>query len=90
MSLRKSVMAAAVAVSMVAMPTVVHAAQANAASKLSVRSAPAVQKNVRDGARQGEASNIGGGSVIIAILAAVAVIAGIVIAADGSDGPTSP
>jgi hypothetical protein len=90
MSLRKSVMAAAVAVSMVAMPTVVQAAQANAASKLSVRAAPAVQKNVRAGAAKRDANNLGGGSVIIAILAAVAVVAGIVIAADGSDAPTSP
>ncbi len=90
MSLRKSVMAAAVAVSMVGMPTVVHAAQANAASKLSVRAAPAVQTNVRAGVRKNEASNLGGGSVIIAIVAAAAVIAGIVIAADGSNSPTSP
>jgi hypothetical protein len=90
MSLRKSVMAAAVAVSMVAVPTIANAASANAASKLSVRAAPAVQKNVRAGVSQNEASNIGGGSVIIAILAAVAVIAGIVIAADGKDKPASP
>lgn len=90
MSLRKSVMAAAVAVSMVAVPAVANAASANAASKLSVRAAPAVSKNVRAGAARDEASNLGGGSVIIAILAAVAVIAGIVIAADGSDSPSSP
>jgi hypothetical protein len=31
-----------------------------------------------------------GGSIVIAILAAAAVIAGIVIAADGSNGPSSP
>lgn len=89
MSLRKSVMAAAVAVSMVAVPTVVHAADASAASKLSVRAAPAVQKNVRAAAANRDASNLGGGSIIIALLAAAAVIAGIVIAADGDDAPVS-
>lgn len=88
MSVRKSLMAAAVAVSMVAMPTVVQAA--DAASKLSVRAAPAVQKSVRAGAAKRDASNAGGGSVIIAILAAAAVIAGIVVAADGSNEPSSP
>jgi hypothetical protein len=91
MSLRKSAIAALAAVSMVAMPTAVYAAQAqsSAASKLSVRAAPAV-KSVRAGATTRDQSNLGGGSVIIAILAAVAVIVGIVIAADGSNSPTSP
>jgi hypothetical protein len=51
MSLRKHVMAAAVAVSMVAVPTVASAAESTA-SKLSVRAAPAVQKNVRAGSAQ--------------------------------------
>jgi hypothetical protein len=86
MSLRKSALAAAAALSIVAVPTV---AQASAASKLSLRAAPAVTAVSRAGAARGE-SDIGGGSVIIAILAAVAVVVGIVIAADGSDSPSSP
>ncbi len=89
MSLRKSLAVATVALSLVAAPAVAQTA-GSAASKLSVRAAPAVQKNVRAGAVQKNANNIGGGSTIIAILAAVAVIAGIVIAADGSNKPKSP
>lgn len=80
MSLRKSVMAAVAAVSLVAVPTMAQAAPA--VSKLSVAT------STRAG--DAETSELGGGSVIIAILAAVAVIAGIIIAADGSDGATSP
>jgi hypothetical protein len=79
MSLRKSALAAAAALSIVAVPTV---AQASAVA-LPVASVE------RAGAAEGD-SEIGGGSVIIAILAAVAVIVGIVIAADGSDSPSSP
>jgi hypothetical protein len=86
MSLRKSFTAAAVAAAMIAVPTVVHAAEASAASKLSVRAAPAVQKNVRAGAAKRDANQLGG-SVLIAVLAAAAVIAGIVVVADGSDSP---
>jgi hypothetical protein len=87
MSLRKSVMAAAVAVSMVAVPTIANAAQASAASTLSVRAAPAVQKAVRTGAAKNDASKLAGGSMIIAALAAVAVIVGIILISDGSDSP---
>jgi hypothetical protein len=79
MSLRKSALAAAAALSIVAVPTV---AQASAV-------ALPVAAVERSGATEGE-SEIGGGSVIIAILAAVAVVVGIVIAADGSDSPSSP
>jgi hypothetical protein len=86
MSLRKSVLAAAAVVSLVAAPAAVNAAQASAASKLSVRSAPAAQKAVRASAARKDRSELGG-SVIIAVLAAVAVIAGIVIVADGSSSP---
>jgi hypothetical protein len=88
MSLRKSIVAASVALSMVAVPAVAHAADA-AASKLSVRAAPAVSKVARSGAAKRDANNLGG-SVLIAVLAAAAVIAGVVVAADGSDAPTSP
>lgn len=88
MSFRKSLAAAVAVASLVAIPTVANAA--DAASKLSVRAAPAVQKSVRAGAAKRDANNVGGGSVIIAIIAAAAVIAGIVVAADGTDAPTSP
>jgi hypothetical protein len=83
MSIRKAAMATVVAFSMVAVPTVVQAAQANqaAVSKLSV---------ARVGAATKKQSNLEGGSVIIALLAAAAVVAGIVIAADGSNSPSSP
>lgn len=88
MSIRKAAMAALVAGSMVVVPTVAQAAQANqtAVSKLSVRSA-----QVRQGAavdKKGE--KLAGGSLILALLAAAAVIGGIIIAADGSNNPTSP
>ena len=83
MSIRKAVMATIVAASMVAMPTVVQAAQAKqtAVSSLSVS---------RVGAKASKSSDLAGGSLIIALLAAAAIIAGIVIAADGSSKPKSP
>ena len=88
MNLRKTVIAAISAVSLVAVPTVAMAAQAKttAVSKLSVRAAPAV----RQGAAVSKASKLEGGSVVIALLAAAAIIAGIVVAADGSNKPSSP
>jgi uncharacterized Zn-binding protein involved in type VI secretion len=87
MNLRKSVIAATAAVSLVVIPTIAQAApQASAASKLSVRSAPAV----RQGVRVSKASKQDGGSVIIALLAAAAVVGGIVVAADGTSKPKSP
>jgi hypothetical protein len=84
MSIRKAAMAALVAASMVAVPTIAQAAEP-VAQKLSVT------KNVRQGAAKVARKNdLAGGSVIIAVLAAAAVIAGIVIAADGNDAPASP
>lgn len=83
MSIRKAAMAALVATSMVAVPTVVAAQTANPAAKLSVT------KQVRKSAVAGN-EELKGGSVIIALLAAAAVIAGIVIAADGGNNATSP
>lgn len=55
------------------------------------QAAPASQP-VRAAASTADESNVEGGSgIILAILAAAAVIAGIIIAADGSDNtPTSP
>lgn len=87
MSIRKAAMAALVATSMVAVPTVAQAAQtANPAAKLSVASAQRV------GAPMGavEKNKLKGGSTILLVLAAAAIIAGIVIAADGGNNATSP
>lgn len=88
MSIRKAAMATLVAASMVAVPTIAQAAQANqtAVSKLSVRSAPVA----RQGAAVKNENDLRGGSIIIALLAAAAVIAAIVIAADGGNDPASP
>jgi hypothetical protein len=88
MSLRKSALAVAAVVSLVAVPTVA-AAQTVPASKLSVRAAPATQKALRATATRGKRSEVGG-SIVIALLAAAAVVAGIVVAADGSNSPSSP
>ena len=82
MSVSKIVTSAALALSLVAVPTI--AAAAPVASKLSI-TAPAA----RTGATVTKARKGGGSSIIIAVLAAAAVIAGIVIAADGNDKPTS-
>ena len=75
---------AAAAVSLAATPALAQAT--SSASKLSVAS---VQ---RAGGTQADESQLAGGSgIIIAILAAAAVIAGIIIAADSDgDDPTSP
>ena len=83
MSIRKAVTATIVAMSMVVMPTVVQAAQAKqtAVSSLSLN---------RAGAKASKSSDLAGGSLIIALLAAAAIVAGIVIAADGSNKPKSP
>ena len=88
MNLRKTATAAFAAVSLIAVPTVAMAAQAQSTSvsKLSVRAAPAV----RQGARVTRKSNLDGGSIVVAILAVTAVIAGVIIAADGSNSPSSP
>ncbi len=87
MSIRKAVMTALFAGSIVAVPTIAQAAPANqtAVSKLSVRSA-----QVRSGAVIAKKNDLGGGSVIIALLAAAAVLGGIVLAAGGGNNATSP
>jgi hypothetical protein len=79
MSFSKIATAALTALSLVAVPTIASAAPA--ASKLSVASA-------RTSAPAKGNKALGGG-VIIAVLAAAAVIAGIVIAADSNGSPTS-
>lgn len=88
MNLRNFVSASVAAISLVAVPVAAQAATANTAavSKLSVRAAPAV----RQGARIGKVSKLEGGTVVIVLLATAAVIAGIVIAADGSNDARSP
>jgi uncharacterized Zn-binding protein involved in type VI secretion len=87
MSFKKVAIATITAMSLVVVPTIAQAAQAQAttASKLSVRAAPAV----RNGARVGEENNLGG-SIVIALAAAAAVIAGIIIATRGRSTPRSP
>ncbi len=88
MSFKKSALAAVAAVSLVAVPTFAQAASQSPASKLSVRAVPT--KVVRAGAAQTKANNIGGGSTIVALLAAVAVAVGIAVAAGGNNNPKSP
>ena len=87
MSIRKATMAALIAGSMVAVPTIAQAQATSqtAVSKLSVRSA-----QVRSGAVVAKKNDLGGGSLIIALLAAAAVVGGIVLAAGGGNNATSP
>jgi hypothetical protein len=84
-SIRKAAMATLIAGSMIVVPTIAQAAQANqtAVSKLSIRSA-----QVRGGAVMGKKERIQGGSAIIflgAILAAAG--AGYLIRGGGSSSP---
>lgn len=83
----KTAMTAAMAVSMMAVPTIAQASAQNhaAVSKLSVGTAPIA----RIGAPVRNTNELRGGSIIIALLAAGAVIAGIVIAAGSNNTPTS-
>ncbi len=89
MNLRNKITTVAAAIAMVAVPTIASAAPAApaapAAKALSVRaSAP-----VRAASVQRDESKLGG-SILIAVLAAAAVVAGIVIASDGSNDAVSP
>jgi hypothetical protein len=86
MSIRKAAMAALVAASIVAVPTVAQAASANQVAVSKTASVPVA----RQGAEAKKKSDLRGGSIIIGLIAAAAIIAGIVIAADGSNNPTSP
>ena len=86
MSVSKFATSAAVALSLVAVPTLAQAAPA--ASKLSL-TAPNSASVARVGANSGKANKAVGGGVIIAILAGLAVIGGIIIAADNGKKPTS-
>lgn len=65
-----------------------------ATAALSLAATPAIAEAAFDRAAapvEGESELEGGSGIILAILAAAAVIAGIIIAADGDDdGPVSP
>lgn len=86
MKLYKQLVASAAAMSLLAIPVAAQAAQASqsAVSKLSVRQAAA--KQVRAGANVRDANRMGG-SALLWVAAAVAVVVGIVLIADGSDSP---
>lgn len=61
---------------------------AAATAALTLAASPAMAQADRSSAPAGDAEELGGGSLVIAILAIAAIIAGIIIAADG--GSTSP
>jgi DUF917 family protein len=83
MKVLKNLLAVVAVVTMVGAPVVASAAPA--ASKLSV-----VQTaKARAGTKTTKANELGG-SIALALLAAAAVIAGIVVAADGGNNATSP
>lgn len=86
MKITKIATSAALALSLVVVPTIASAAPS--ASKLSL-AAPVGDAVARTGAPVRRTAKGGGSSIIIAVLAAAAVIAGIVIAADGNDNPAS-
>lgn len=86
MSVSKIATSAIMALSLVAVPTMASAAPA--ASKLSV-TAPTGAVAARAGVRSAKGNKAMGGGVWIAILAAAAVIAGIIIAADNNRSPVS-
>jgi hypothetical protein len=65
---------------------------AAAAAALSLVAAPAVAQTApeRSAAPTEDASELGGSSWLLAILAFAAIIAAVVIAVDGDDDPVSP
>ena len=86
MSVSKIATTAIMALSLVAVPTLASAAPA--ASKLSI-TAPTGAVSARVGARTISGKKAVGGGVIIAILAGLAVVGGIIIAASGTKAPVS-
>ena len=87
MRFTKLMTAAAVAVSLSSVPVMAQAAQTPAATKLSQLSG----QNVRSGAAMQNESEARGGSLILALIAAGLIIAGIIIAVGGGDDePQSP
>lgn len=85
MSFAKISMVAAAALSMASAPVLAQAA--SPASKLSVSGA---LSSARTGAAVSDKSELAGGSLILALLAAGLVIGGIIILADSDDEPASP
>ena len=81
MRLGKYLMAVAVATMAVAP---VAAAPVNPAASLSVA------KSARVGSTAKNANDLAGGGIFVAIIAAIAVIVGIVVVADEDDKPNSP
>ena len=86
MSVSKIATSAIMALSLVAVPTMASAAPA--ASKLSV-TAPTGAVSARAGVRSTKGNKAVSGGIIIGLLAAAAVIAGIIIAADNNRSPVS-
>ena len=86
MSVSKIATTAVMALSLVAVPTLASAAPA--ASKLAV-TAPTGAVAARAGALSVNGKKAVGGGVIIGLLAGVAVIVGIIIAADSNKSPVS-
>lgn len=82
MNVFKKVMTSAAAMSLAVVPVAAHAADA---SKLSVVSSARVAKSTKAGDELA-----GGGGFVVAGLAAIAVIVGIIIVADNDDEPNSP
>ena len=80
----KSATAAVMAVAMAAVPM---AAQAAEAGRVGVSQSKAVE---RLSVRPTKKNELRGGSIVIALVAAAAVIGGIIIAADGKNKPKSP
>jgi len=85
MRLIKYLTAAAVALSVVGAPVLAQTAPSPAAKLAQISG-----KNIRKGDKSKAQSEIAGGSIILALLAAGLVVTGIVIAADGDDEPQSP
>lgn len=81
MNVFKKVMTSAAAMSLAVVPVAAHAADA---SKLSVASSARVAKSTKAGDELA-----GGGGFVVAGLAAIAVIVGIIVA-DNDDEPNSP
>ena len=85
MRLIKFMTVAAVALSVAGAPVLAQTAP-TAAAKLAQISG----KDIRKGAKSKAQSELAGGSIILALLAAGLVVTGIVIAADSDDEPQSP
>lgn len=86
MRFTKLMTAAAVAVSLSSVPVMAQAAQTQSATKLAQLSG----QNVRQGAQLQNESESRGGSIILALIAAGLIIAGIIIFVKDDDDAKSP